>query len=77
MDCINNCKDCIKDNSNICTACSTPFYLLNSDCVAICPTGKFKYDLTRTCEGCLSKCISCLNYNNCTSCAVGFFKKDS
>ena len=73
--CLNNLVDngyggCVA-KSNIST-CSSGQFLLNANCLNLCPVGYFGNTLSKNCENCPTNCNECVNSQQCTSCAASY-----
>ncbi len=51
--------------------CGIGYFKSGSDCLTVCPNGKYGDYITRTCESCYSSCSSCKGASefNCLSCS--------
>lgn len=68
------CKTCFGTLTN-CTSCdyTKNLWLNGNTCTSLCPSGKYKNNVTSTCTVCDSSCLACNNsgFTGCTSCSTG------
>lgn len=70
--CASNCTTC---DSTTCTVCTSTMYLYQNACISSCPT--FTTSTVsgggNICYSCGSGCTTCLDANNCLTCATGLY----
>ena len=75
--CDTSCYQCSSNSSSNCTACASPYYLINSKCALTCPYGYITLTTSRICQaspGCGTYCLSCYDNNyTCTACIKGAY----
>ena len=70
------CSQCLSNNgTQACISCtkSTGTYLVNGNCVFVCPTGTYSDLTSQSCLNCSYNCISCSSSQSCSSCSSGYF----
>ncbi|XP_033096444.1 scavenger receptor cysteine-rich type 1 protein M130-like [Anneissia japonica] len=72
--CSGTCESCA-DVSDTCTSCASPYYLVSSSCVVLCPEGHYGDTNQRLCKPCNERCTACFNADNnavCKACKPGY-----
>lgn len=64
------CKQCNDFSDSDCTACFSGKYLINAECVELCPSHYYEDFSDSQCKMCHSSCLNCTGPldANCTSC---------
>ena len=58
---------------NECISCNSGYFLVDSQCLPICPSGTYANNLNNQCESCSSDCNTCsYEFDYCTSCLENF-----
>lgn len=66
------CQKCSLVGTN-CTECYSGTYLLQNTCKAVCDDFYYPDGAKKTCEACVSPCLTCYTLTDCKTCAVGFY----
>lgn len=72
--CTNNCSSCSYSSVN-CTACSTPLFYYNAQCLSVCPSQM--YGSGTICVNCSNPCGNCSNATFCLSCLSNYLSSGS
>jgi hypothetical protein len=82
--CINHCKECSKDSSDVlvCSECDSGYSILDGSiqysCTTSCPVLYYKdTSAISTCKKCENNCSICSNDTICNGCILGFYLKNA
>lgn len=62
------CATCWDSDYNTCKTCKPGWFLLNAECVEICPDGYYHNTVNRTCEFCPAQCSRCTGSDHKLNC---------
>lgn len=69
LPCPDSCESCVGESK--CSECNKGFYLRGDECLENCPAGEYADITSRTCEHCISPCLTCTGplAEQCIKCA--------